>query len=371
MKNSKLVKESTKWTRNQKKERKKRCLFAKKRGSDQKLKDLKLGVKTVKKYRDDKEIVGGSKTHIAFKNNTNNFAVGTFGSGLRLVKNDYQIYCQRLPEKCNVIQDIVYIPCLNCYLLACLDKIYRKDIDDKPPYLWMVLACGVGQGASFVYSAPLERLIISKKGRSIVIINPRTKKLGVNLESKADHRFIQKFRIFGQEENQVVSVTRDCQVFLYNLYKSPKRGVVGQYQIQKLNERQEKPASLAICDKNEYILVEVEDYSITRRSRIFIFKVKKDVLIKIASIDESIHLVGHKSALKCFSSLGNHILWVGLSGKGFTQIYHYNSETEVLEELKDKRVRRFINEPLKLHIVEGEFYYLGSNGKLMRLSVSF
>ena len=89
---------------------------------------------------------------------------------------------------------------------------------------------------------------------------------------------------------------------------------------------------------------------------------------RIAEVNQFSPMLRCKRALDFFGSFGKHILWIGLSFFGIAHVYEYNTETEELRELVDKRVDHHETTPWKLHRLDDQFYYTGSGGKLMGLS---
>ena len=85
----------------------------------------------------ESKLIGGFCTFFAFKNNTS-FAIGTSGKGMKTVENNKLIHSGRLPgTSTGPLLDIIYVEHLDWYLLNYNSNVYRKDIDDKPPYLYM------------------------------------------------------------------------------------------------------------------------------------------------------------------------------------------------------------------------------------------
>ena len=214
-----------------------------------------------------------------------------------------------------------------------------------------------------------QRVIINKDGDQISVINPKTKKLELAFR-KSVGKDIKDFRVFGEQDTRVVAMTKDGYVLLYSLGDFSRRGLVAHYQEELIEEKYEQTKSIAVCDKNEYVLLEIaaSGYS----SRMIILKLTLNTITKVTSIDQYSHKIEGKCALEFYSYFGkNHSLWVGLSGNynGPVQIFDYDAEKEELRELVDKRVSHQENGPLKLHRVDENFYYTGFHGKLMCLRI--
>ena len=76
----------------------------------------------------------GYETKIALKNH-NSYLIGNMEE-LRLRENEKEVYFGSSPQLDSLIRAIIYIPSLNAYFIVYSDNLYRKDVDDKPPYLY-------------------------------------------------------------------------------------------------------------------------------------------------------------------------------------------------------------------------------------------
>ena len=317
---------------------------------------LKLTVEIVKDCKEE-GVIGGHWTHLALKSQ-NSYLICTFLKGLKIIENGSQIFSRMLTQNYNIILDAVYIACLNCYLIASNSKLYRKDINNKPPYFFMSVQCGFKPGAYLRYSKVNQRLVINKDSTNICVVNPSTRKIEVELK-KSVGSYIIDFRLFGDWENRVISVTKDGYVILYNLDCDQKRGQVdSHYKIKMIEERREWPGSLAVCKRNLYVFVEIgAGYC----SRNVILKLRQEGLVQIACIDQY--------ALESFGYIESHILWVGLSwsSNGPVQIFDYDTENGEFNELVDKRVSHQEYLPYKLHRLGDSLFYAGKKGKFMSL----
>ena len=127
-----------------------------------------------------------------------------------------QIYSVEFPGEYRDLNDMIYFPPLDCYLLACYDKIYRKDIDGQHPYLYMELKCGTREGAHFRYSNIHQRLVIAKDCLKISVLSPETKEVEIEVQKNLEG-LIQDFRLFGEQEDRVVAITATGFVLLFSL----------------------------------------------------------------------------------------------------------------------------------------------------------
>ena len=330
--------------------------------------DLELVVEKIRNCHQE-GLIGGNSTHIAVKNEKS-FMIGThFLKGIRVIEEESEVYSGKLHVRDASLYDIIYIPPVNSYFLASETKLYRKDIDDKPPYLFIDMNCGYRVGACLRYSRLHERMIINKDSRNISVIDPETKEIEIELERIGKGK-IMDFRLFGEDQDQVVSVTEDGHVILIGLDYEEKRARVSQSEVKMIVEREDRPRSIAVCDENHFVLVEIGQW---RKpyicSRTILFEVRDGILVNLASIDQHSQEIGCKWALECLGYFGVNVLWLGLSRNGPVQVYAYNIETGKLKELEDKGVSHEEKYPLRLHRLNDKFYYTGYNGRFMSLSL--
>ena len=332
------------------------------------LKNVEVNVQSVKDCWKEGLVGGGGHSTFLGIKAPDSFLIGTREKGLTLMDKGSQVYSEVLPGD-RYLSDIVYAPHVNCYFLALNSKLYRKDINKRSPYLFMDFDCGWRWGACFRYSNLNQRLITNKNQRNISVLNPKTRKIELVMR-KSVGKWIGDFRPFGENEDRVVSVAEDGHVILYSLTAGFERGEVGSCKINLMDRRNEHCRSLTASDRKEYILVEIlGSCDMSQCSRMLVFQVVGDVLMKTASLDQYYQDVGRKLAMECFGDAESHILWIGLSNcEGFVQVYDYDTETRELVELKDRRVTHHEYYPYKLHRLNGKFYFTGSKGKLMYLS---
>ena len=92
------------------------------------------------------------------------------------MENEVEVYSGKLSGK-NYFTDMIYIPHLKCFFLAINHILYRKDLNDKPAYLYMDFRCGWREDACFSYSMLHQRLLVIKEENKISILDPNTRKL--------------------------------------------------------------------------------------------------------------------------------------------------------------------------------------------------
>ena len=220
----------------------------------------------------------------------------------------------------------------------------------------------------------MYHLITNKDCKNISAINLESKQVEIEVE-KIVGNYIIDFRLFGEQEEKAIAVTEDGHILLYNLDYNQKTGsVINSFKIELKEERKEEAQSIAVCDKNEYAIVEIgQSESPWVSSRMVIIKIEGDSLIKKAMIDQHSQKIGYKLALESLGYIGRHILWVGLSKleNGVAQLYVYDIERGEFKELQDKRVIHKERSPAKIHRMGSELYYTGSYGKIMRLRLKY
>ena len=169
------------------------------KGSEFKEEDLKV---VVEELRHHSGVVGSSKTFIAFKNETS-YAIGTFRAGLKVVEVDNEVYSEYFSEDQARLDDIVYIHHLDCYLLKLYGKVYRKDVDENPPYLYMDLNYGCNYGRCFRYSKVNRRLVVFKNELTLSVVNLERKQAEIEVNLGKEYGGIHDFIVFGPFEEKV------------------------------------------------------------------------------------------------------------------------------------------------------------------------
>ena len=328
--------------------------------------------------------IGQEWTHMAIKDE-NSFLIGTVNSGLKLIDEGEEIFKGSIPleQQRGFLamlfssdlppMDMIYIQPLYCYFFQHKMKLYRKDITNKPPYLYMDVLCGVRNGACFRYSNLHEKLIINKDAQNISVVDLQRKKVEIEVKKRVGMG-IMDFRLFGSKEDQVVSVTNDGFVLLYKLDYGQKRGsVIDHSEIKLFRDRAEMPVSVAVCGKGEYVFVEIGQGQIPWVScRIVVLQIRGKSLTQKHTFELAKTGVNEKFAFEFFRYVGRHILLVGLSRKcGSALVYDFDTRTGELRGLGGNKVSHEEKDPAKLHRLGDKFYYTGDLGNLMSLSITF
>ena len=158
-------------------------------------------------------------------------------------------------------------------------------------------------------------------------------------------------------------------------YDLKKVILVQQHRLGLWADRNESACSLGICDKSEYILVEVEgriNQGPHICSKMFTLKFEGNSLVQKAMIDCFDLGKGYKAALECCGYSGNRIFWLGLEGSsdGKAQVFEYYIETQGLKELEDCRTTHLEDCPSQIYREENNFWYSGERGRIIQLEVT-
>ena len=332
--------------------------------------ELKEAVVTVEKLKRHKDhgIVGLDITLLALKN-TSSYMIGTWSNGFKVIEYDSEVYSGKLPVLGGSLNDIIYVESLDCYLMYIEGRIYRKDIDSQPPFIFKELQCGFRPGAVLKWSEINQRLIVIKGGKNVAVIDPYTKDVEIEIKDSLGGN-VMDFRFVGEMEDKVVTVTEDGYVNLFKLnYGQKSATYVTHYKLDLLRERQEEGFSIAVCDRAKYLLVEIGDMKSGYCSRMIVLKINNGHLIKKASVDRFDQKLRSKLALECCGYIDQNILWVGFSmdSLGLAQIFEFDVADGELRELEKKRVPHGENEVYKVSRVDNQYYYTGMHGRVMKL----
>ena len=311
-------------------------------------------------------IIGGNSTYLALKHSTT-YMILTDEIGLKVIKNTKEVYSEKLPLAGGTADSALYISHLDCFLISQDAILYRKDINSKAPYIYMDLSDFDCDRARLKYSPKNRRLIGVMDSDMLTAINMDEKRVELQVEKSSNE--VSCFEVFGENDHKLVTITEDAciQLHVFNFWMKKILSIFEQ-KINLIKERDEWGVSLAVCDRNEYILVEIQA-NIRYCSRMILFKVKGNILIKEAILDPYLEENRRKDALECCGYYGGKLLWIGLEYIGFerAQLFEYNTETHDLKELVEARVEHREIWPLEIHRFGKKFYYTGVEGKVMNI----
>ena len=336
------------------------------------LKNLKIQTQQLQNYSFvGNDLIGGQLTHLAVKGPKIQM-IGTLSKGYLLIENGGLKAHGKLPGTFNALQDLVYIKDFDYYLMVIDSLIFRKDIDYRVPYIYMYTNCGDRHGSCLRYSVENKRLFINKDSRSISVVDLVRKKVEIEVPKLVGKR-IMDFKLFGVTEDRVIAISEDGYLLLYRFNFQEKIGVVvDRVQIDLMSERNEKAISVAVCDGNEHFLVEIGQRGYPNCcSRMMVFKVKNEGLVRMTEIDQISKGLGHKPALTCLFTDKRIVVWVGLTRNsgGVVQTYFYDKKAGALDELVQERKSHCENDPTRLVRHDGYLYYTGTRGGIFRLKL--
>ena len=137
-------------------------------------KNIKLNLKQIAKHKDKN--IGEDVTLLALKDR-GSYLIATRHKGYKLVDAGMQLLFEdTLPSMQNELWDIAYIGHIDSYLLCMNNKIFRKDIDENPLYLYMEIEVGGPvPGKSFIFSDKNLHLIAVNPKNDFLVLNPKDK----------------------------------------------------------------------------------------------------------------------------------------------------------------------------------------------------
>ena len=325
---------------------------------DSRLKNIEFSLKELNSFKET-DIIGSDRTYLALKN-TSSYMIGTQSQGIKVIENNSEVYSSKLPVDGAWLCDIIYAKPVNCYLLAYNDRLYRKNIDGQSPFLYMAVRCGPRRGVSCLKVSELHnRLIISKDKKNISAVDLHKIEVEIEVSKDLGNRIVD-FRLFGENEDKVVSITVDAFIIFYKLDYSERSGsILDSYEVNRIQERGECGTSIAVCDKGKYVLAEIGGSLFSPIcSRMFLLEVSGDRLVKKALIDPYSQSIKQKLALECYGYSKRYLFWVGLSWNenGFAQIYEFDLMKGTLRERVGKKIHHLESHPVKINKFEDEFF---------------
>ena len=332
-------------------------------------KDLKITVEQIQDHS-ELEIIGGCATYIAFKNLTS-YAIGTDRSGLKVIKEGAEIYSKRFLSSAR-LDGIIYINSLNCYLLYLRSRIYRKDIDNKPPYLYMKLYLGSRSSNSIKYSKIHNRLILAKYlNNNLALINLERKRIELEIR-RVDGSTIQDLKIVGPKESQIATIARNGRIELFSLTFNLKRVVRSyRHQVKLLSSEFECGQTVAVCEKNKFLLAGFSNSAFDTVTRIIAFGIGNRSLTQLHSLDKQALGLHTQLVLESWKTVGSHIVWVALCRfNKYVNIYDLDTKTGKLKELLHERIRHQKFLARGLHRFGDSLYCASDLGRIMRVKIS-
>ena len=328
--------------------------------------------------------IGGVTTHVALKN-PNTYMMATNLAGFKLIKDGKKLfYFDELPGDEEYVTQMIYIDHLDCFLmyLSSGDTIWRKDIDWNLHYKYMSFKDT--SSSSFAYFRPIfeyskinQRLIVDmRKGIGIIDLDRKQIEFEAIKETGGPSL---AFKVFGELEERVISLTNDGYFQLYTLNYALKKvcSVSSSYigdicsELEDREDPKKDRFSIAVCDKNKYAIVSRGHWQL-RHYNVAVFQIRGNELVYKADLTLNYpeqHSSNDIRAISSFGYVGKHLLWIGLADRE-AQVYDYNTEKEELRYLEEKTVNHGDWQCYQMFRSGHQFFYGGRDGKFMRLTVN-
>ena len=201
-------------------------------------------------------IIGGRDTYLAVKN-PRSFMIGTSSYGFKVIENLKEIHKSQFIGFYGVLSDMVYVDYPNCYFLLLGNKIYRKDIDENPPYKFLSTGSKLKPGAFFRDSKINKRILINCTKRHVSFINRRGKFIEFSLPRFCNKTFCD-YKLFGEKEDRIVGINTIGFVAVFFLNLSRKKiCLFYSLQMNLIEDKYESAFSLAVCTKNKFSWLEL------------------------------------------------------------------------------------------------------------------
>ena len=229
-----------------------------------------------------------------------------------------------------------------------------------------------------LYSKINKRLFFGGKYSNIIsVVNLDRKRveIKIKLREKRPRSVIYELRLLGKNEQILICLTLRGMIRVYFInFDLKKVFVFKRYRLPLSEEKHEFGVSMAVCDKSDYILVEVRgsgDRGPSLCSKMFILRPQGNNLVQKGMIHCFDLGLTCKPVLQCCGYFGKKILWLGLQyqEEGLAQVYEYNTETEAIRELEGCRVHHGEELPSQMYRDENYFWFSGSKGRVVRLEV--
>ena len=271
---------------------------------------LILSVEEISSHKEG-GVNGGFHTKIVFKSSIT-YLITSHEAGLKVVdNNNIVLYSGELPANEGYCCGPLYIDHLDSFLFAINGIFYQKEINEKPPFLFL----SVGRYVGWYFSCPRYcprsyRLVILLNRNSILIVDLDERR--VEFRGRESFSLASDSEIFGQrEKNNLIIITEAGLVLLYRLNYQMKKVVKNsKFQIPMIQSRGETGLTITVCDKHRYALAQLNADSIIN-SRVILLEIGKRLKLTIkGTLDRFEQQISPSYALSCCGYFGNHILWM-------------------------------------------------------------
>ena len=345
------------------------------------LASLELKIEEVQNHF-EKDLIGDGWTLLALKN-PSSYLLHSIGKGLKVIENGKEFYSGKLdPTKYKYVRDTLYCKPLNCYFFYTdLHQIFRKDIDDKPPYLYISEIQADGrEGAHLEYSRVNQRVIVNsefwdEEGQKAVlgVLNLETKQVEFKT-GPSPGSVDAAFKLLGEKEDRVIAVTKTSVLHFQLDFERRLAETLGSVEIDFLKERGESMLSVSPCQKGKYCFFDIlsNKDGTYGSSRVIVYKIDGSSIVQEATLDQ-IGEPYQRFAIEPIGYFGRFVAWVACSNvdndSTLVQAFIFDTETKELKELVEKRVQLAVGWVLKVDKFENALYFAEFHGKVFRLSL--
>ena len=325
---------------------------------------------------------GLSPVYLSLKNHNSFLQVFNF-IRVKLIENAELIFAGKFKdEKKNWVRDVSYQKSLNCYLLALDFKIYRKDIDRRPCYLFLDLKCGLLTNSTLVYYdyfrredclrySKLNKKLIVNNGKSrISVLDMSLKKVNAVLKIPSDEALCD-FQLLGDREDRLVTITQKGEL---NLFKILTRASIFKMNFYLDLVMVRKKIDIFVDPNNKFIIVQTGNLVPSSKSSILrILRVNDsaDELELVRMVKK--HQCGFYGQFKfcfCGQFAGKSlVVGLGLNLISEAEIFLVDSESLEFGTVEGKTVELGEKVVMGCCRLGDDIYYTGSHAKLMKLKL--
>ena len=329
-------------------------------------KDIKITVKELNQHKD----IGKTMplwTQLALKNE-NSYFLAICKMGYKIIENGVLVF---LSQETDLIIDVLYYKPLDCYFIGQEGRIYRKNIDEKPAYLFSEGTCLPKPRFCFKLSLMNQRIFVNSSKKYVSILDPKHKRIDFWLSTKSNHH-PQILEIFGENEDKILCSDIYGLIFLFNLnYRHRKVVTRSSYQIELISDiRKEKISTVTICSDSKYACVVTQSSSKMACSRIMILEIRVNTISLKSVLDVLKRKTRLIFALNCLGYFSKSVVFLGLTAYGdeMNKVYEYNVLENELKELVEKSQPHLEALPFSMKRVGDCLYYTGRKCRIMKLT---
>ena len=206
----------------------------------------------------------GKISEIAFKSVDSYFTINQ-NSKSELIDKGSLIYSNERSKWLKNKSGVVYYRPMNCYFFNYFGNLYRKDIDSKPPHLFLSKFRSPVRNWTYMIKASVVNslLLVLQENDRLVVVDPRLKKTNAFLVKSGLEKIVD-FELFGEKEDKVVILHSKCQVSICSL--TPHEQILDTFDPCFNYKAAHQPYSIQLCQRNRF-------FAITpRRNAKFVFK---------------------------------------------------------------------------------------------------